>query len=154
MDLELHDLVTTEKRSRLTIVMTDNTTLSSVKPIIMEFDRTPTRFLIRLFSGSLEASVIPPNNIEFLTPNGELQIRGTLFDIKYIEGNPCPGFPNCLRYTDIGVYKGIVEVRNPTSLKPVSVRVTAGYETTIPCELPPAQPGPLGMSNITAPGYH
>jgi len=143
-----------EEHSELTIVMTDNTTLSAVEPTIMEFDRTPTRSLIRLFSGSLKASVIPPNNIEFLTPNGELQIRGTLFDIKYIEGKPCPGFPDCLRYTDIGVYKGIVEVRNPTSLKPVSVRVTAGDETTIPCELPPAQPGLLGINDITAPGYH
>ena len=45
-------------------------------------------------------------------------------------------------------------MRNPTSLKSISVRVAAGYETTVPCELLPATPGPLGIGNLTAPGYH
>jgi hypothetical protein len=91
---------------------------------------------------------------EVHTPNAVVSVRGTDFDTEYIEGKPCPGFPQCLRYTDIGVYKGIVEVRNPTSLKSISVRVTAGYETTVPCELPPANPAPLGIGDLTAPGYH
>jgi hypothetical protein len=81
-------------------------------------------------------------------------VRGTDFTTKYVAGKPCPGFPQCLRYTDVGVYKGIVEVSNPTNPKAAAVRVSSGYETTVPCELPPAKPGPLGMGDLTAPGYH
>jgi hypothetical protein len=95
-----------------------------------------------------------PAGFEVHTPNAVASVRGTDFDTEYIEGKPCPGFPQCLRYTDVGVYKGTVAVRNPTSLKSISVLVAAGYETTVPCELPPATPGPLGMGDLTGPGYH
>jgi hypothetical protein len=105
------------------------------------------RSLINLAAGKVSA-------FEVHTPNAVASVRGTDFETEYVEGEPCPGFPQCLRYTDIGVYKGIVEVRNPTSLRPISVKVDAGYETTIPCELPPASPGPLGIGDLTAPGYH
>jgi hypothetical protein len=91
---------------------------------------------------------------EVHTPNAVAGVRGTEFETAYIAGKPCPGFPTCLRYTDVGVFKGIVEVSNPTNPSASSVRVTQGYETTVPCELPPSSPAPLGMGELGAPGYH
>jgi hypothetical protein len=116
------------------------------------------RFFVELFRGTLGSVVTPAGNgsaqFEVHTPNAVVGVRGTDFKTEYIEGKPCPGFPTCLRYTDVGVYKGVVEVSNPTSAKPAVVQVTSGYETTVPCESPPAVPGPLGMGDLTAPGYH
>ncbi|HTW89891.1 MAG TPA: FecR family protein [Candidatus Binataceae bacterium] len=89
---------------------------------------------------------------EVHTPNAITAVRGTDFETAYIEGKPCPGFPDCLRYTDVGVYKGVVEVTNPADLK-ASVRVTEGYETTVPCELAPSSPAPLGIGDLMGPGY-
>ena len=87
------------------------------------------------------------------TPNAVVAARGTNFETAYIVGKPCPGFPECLRYTDVGVYEGVVEVSNPTNPRAAPVRVTPGYETTVPCELAPSSPAPLGMGELGAPGY-
>ena len=161
------DKIETADRSSLTILLLDGSrlTLSESSSIVM--DRTimvPTvanpavSVLIKLFAGQLRSLVHPmvgaPPHFEIHTPNAVVAVRGTDFETKYIAGKPCPGFPKCLRYTDVGVFQGIVEVSNPTGSKPASVRVASGYETTVPCELPPATPGPLGMGDLTAPGYH
>ena len=90
---------------------------------------------------------------EVRTPNAVMGVRGTEFEVAYIAGTPCPGFPDCLRYTDVGVYKGVVEVSNPLNPKAAAVTATAGYETTVPCEEPPAKPSPLGMNEMLSPAY-
>jgi hypothetical protein len=90
---------------------------------------------------------------EVRTPNALAGVRGTEFTTAYIAGTPCPGFPKCLRYTDVGVYKGEVEVRNPLNPKAAPVIAKAGYETTVPCEEPPATPSPLGMEEMLSPAY-
>jgi len=91
-------------------------------------------------------------HFEVHTPNASSAVRGTDFETAYIEGKPCPGFPDCLRYTDVGVYKGTVEVTNPAAPR-ASVVVTEGYETTVPCDLAPSGPAPLGFGNLIGPGY-
>ena len=155
------DKLETSRQSSVTIELIDGSqlTLSDASSVVIERVITSTAdSTIELFKGKLRSIVNiaagKPRGFEVHTPNAVASVRGTDFDTEYIEGKPCPGFPQCLRYTDIGVSKGIVEVRNPTSLKPISVRVTAGYETTVPCELPPANPAPLGIGDLTAPGYH
>lgn len=158
------DNLETSPGSSLTVVLIDGSqlTLSDSSSIVV--DRTTLMraanadSAITLFKGRLRSMVnfqggaLP--KFEVRTPNATTAVRGTDFETEYIEGKPCPGFPQCLRYTDVGVYQGVVEVRNPTSSKSVSVLVNTGYETTVPCELPPATPGPLGMGDLTAPGYH
>jgi len=54
---------------------------------------------------------------------------------------------------EVGVHKGVVEVRNPAKPKAPPVRVAQGYETTVPCEMAPSAAAPLGMSELSAPGY-
>jgi FecR protein len=113
--------------------------------------------LIRLLSGKLHSLVpvlINGGDFSVLTRNAISGVRGTEFETSYVEGKPCPGFPNCLRYTDVGVFKGVVEVRSASNPHAAPVRVTAGYETTVPCEIPPSSPSPLGASELELPGYH
>jgi hypothetical protein len=161
------DKVETADQGTLTVVLVDGSRLTLSESSWIVIDRSAvnpavadstTRFFVKLFKGTLGSLVVPAvgasPQFEVHTPNAVVGVRGTDFQTEYIEGKPCPGFPQCLQYTDVGVYKGMVEVRNPTSLKPVVVQITSGYETTVPCELPPATPGPLGMGDLTAPGYH
>jgi len=161
MTLVAGDKLETSRQSSVTIELIDGSQLILSDASSILIDRTMTSATdskIDLFKGRLRSVVnviagkLP--GFEVHTPNAVASARGTDFDTQYIKGKPCPGFPQCLRYTDIGVHKGTVEVRNPTSLKPNSVLVAAGYETTVPCELPPAPPAPLGIGDLTAPGYH
>ncbi len=164
MLIMIGDKLETSNDSSMTVVMVDGNqiTLSDSSSVVI--DRTAIATLkadsiIELFKGRLHSIVNSkpdgsPQDFAVHTPNAVAAVRGTDFETAYIEGKPCPGFPKCLRYTDVGVYKGVVEVRNPTSSKLVSVRVSSGYETTVPCELPPASPGPLGIGEILGPAYH
>jgi hypothetical protein len=88
------------------------------------------------------------------TGNAICGVRGTDFETAYIEGKPCPGFPDCKRYTDVGVARGAVEVRSATNPEAAPILVSGGYETTVPCEEPPSSPSPLGASELESPGYH
>jgi hypothetical protein len=156
------DKLETSTKSSLTIVLFDGSeiSLSESSSIVIDQDVVgPVRdSFVKLFKGRLHSVVTPRGgrlpDFEVRTPNAVVGVRGTDFETEYIDGKPCPGFPRCLRYTDVGVYSGIVEVSNPTSPGAASVRVRTGYETTVPCELPPATPGPLGIGDLAAPGYH
>ncbi len=112
--------------------------------------------LIELLVGKLH-SIVPfasgKTRFNLRTGNAVCGVRGTEFDAAYIVGKPCPGFPKCLRYTDVGVQRGAVEVRSTTNPRAKPVRVTTGYETTVPCEIPPSSPSPLGASELELPGY-
>jgi FecR protein len=163
MMIMLGDKIETSNDSSVTILLADGSQLTLAESSAMVIDSSmigPGRSdsMIELFQGKLHSVINPRNGslpeFEVHTPNAVAGVRGTDFETEYIAGKPCPGFPQCLRYTDVGVYKGVVEVRNPTSTSAVTVRVSGGYETTVPCELPPASPGPLGMGDLTAPGYH
>jgi len=58
-----------------------------------------------------------------------------------------------MRYTTVGVSKGIVAVSNPSNPAPPT-EVREGYETTVACESAATSPAPLGMEDLGAPGYH
>lgn len=119
---------------------------------------TRTSALLKLWGGHLHTIVTAvvggPPAFEVHTPNGVAAVRGTDFDTAFVEGHPCPEDHTCMRYTTVGVSKGIVEVSNPLNSTAPSVQVGEGYETTIPCESPATSPAPLGMEGMGAPGYH
>lgn len=163
MPIILGDQLETSANSEATISLVDGSQLTLSESTAIVVDQSvvgprPTDSIVNLFRGKLRSVInlrggsLP--DFEVHTPNAVAGVRGTDFETEYIEGKPCPGFPHCLRYTDVGVYKGVVEVRNRIATKATSVLVSSGYETTVPCELPPANPGPLGMGNLAAPGYH
>jgi len=163
MQILFGDKLETSAKSSLTVVLIDGSEISLSESSSIVVDRSMVNTanadsFIKLFKGRLHSVINPRGgtlpDFEVRTPNAVVGVRGTDFETEYIDGKPCPGFPRCLRYTDVAVYSGFVEVRNPTNPKSSSVRVSKGYETTVPCELPPATPGPLGMGDLTAPGYH
>jgi hypothetical protein len=78
-----------------------------------------SKSLIHLAVGRLRAVVetigATSPDVKIHTQNAIAAARGTDFEVDFIEGKPCPQQPSCLRYTTVGVYKGTVEVTNPTS---------------------------------------
>src|SRR5208282_1539601 len=100
-------------------------------------------------------SIVPvllrTEGFEIHTPNAVTAVRGTDFDTTYIEGRARPGYEGCQRYTDVRVREGVVAVSNLANPGEV-VEVTAGYETTVPCLLPPLNAGPLGIAGAIGPG--
>jgi ferric-dicitrate binding protein FerR (iron transport regulator) len=117
-----------------------------------------SKSLIHLAVGRLRAVVetlgATSPDFKIHTQNAIAAARGTDFEVDFIEGKPCPQQPSCLRYTTVGVYKGTVEVTNPTSPPGASpVNVTAGYQTNVPCETPPSSMAPWGIEELGTPGY-
>ena len=157
----LGDKIETLASAEVTLVLRGGTELklgeSSTIVIDQSVAKQPT--IVRLLLGRLRAwvnaAVGAGPDFEVHTPNAVAGVRGTDFEVAFIDGKPCPAEPTCLRYTTVGVYRGTVVVANPTS-PPGSapVIVTAGYETTIPCETPPTSPSPWGTEELRAPGYH
>jgi hypothetical protein len=160
----LDDVFTTQRSSSVAITLAGGSVLEVGQSSSIRIDQdvlneqTGTHStIIRLLKGKLHsfvASLVTGGNFSVLTGNAISGVRGTEFETAYIEGKPCPGFPDCLRYTDVGVYKGIVEVRSVTNPQAPPVQVSGGYETTVPCEEQPSSPSPLGATELEVPGYH
>jgi len=161
MPVIARDKLQTMAKSSLTVTLLGGSQLRLAELSTMVIDDAAadarSNTTISLMLGHLRAvvhtAVGAPPHFEVHTPNAIVGVRGTEFRTAYIEGKPCPGFPTCLHYTEVGVFKGVVEVRNPTNPKAAPVRVTEGYETTVPCDLPPSSAAPLGMNELGAPGY-
>ncbi len=167
MAVHVGDRIAVGAGSKVTIALSDGSTLEAGASSTMVVDeqlleaggsRGATR--VSLLSGILRAVAKHTSsgnlpNFEVHTPNAVAAARGTDFEVDFIDGKPCPVEPSCSRYTTVGVYTGIVEVTNPTSASgSPAARVTAGYQTNVPCEIPPTSPGPWGVEELGAPGYH
>jgi hypothetical protein len=85
-------------------------------------------------------------NFEVHTPNAVVAVRGTKWITRYHEGTERPGFPSCKRFTDIEVYDGMVNVGSAANTSAQHVAVSAGYETTVACDAPPLEAGPIGIT--------
>ena len=160
----LGDVFTTQRSASMVITLQGGSELDLGESSSIRINRdllnssTGARLtLIRLLAGKLH-SLVPSlsrgGDFSVLTGNAISGVRGTDFEVSYIEGKPCPGFPDCLRYTDVGVRKGTVEVKSVTNPHAPAVMVRGGYETTVPCEEPPSSPSPLGATELESPGYH
>jgi ferric-dicitrate binding protein FerR (iron transport regulator) len=156
--------ITTAPKAEVTLTLRDGSILTLGESGTMTVDHmvgtaAAAPSVIGLLGGHLRSVVAAAlrgtiRSFEIHTPNAIAGVRGTKFDTAFIEGTPCPGFPKCLRYTEVGVSEGIVEVSNPTNPSAAPVTVKAGYATTVPCEEAPSSPGPLGIGEMGGPGYH
>jgi FecR protein len=157
-DVLLYDRFITEPSSSITRLEVGPSSSIRIDQHMLNSEKGDRSTVIGLLTGTIH-SIVPfaaNHNASFVvrTGNAICGVRDTEFETSYIEGKPCPGFPDCKRYTDVGVYRGVVEVRSTTNPKARPVRVSAGYETTVPCEIPPSAPSPLGATELEAPGYH
>jgi hypothetical protein len=159
ISVELHDRLVTSVNSSAVVVLSSGVTLTLGEHTNLAFDQTVTtggtgRTELNMLQGGLRSIVpvlAPTQNFEVHTPNASTAVRGTDFDVTYIDGRVRPGYGGCQRYTDVRVREGIVAVANlanPTQ----AVEIEAGYETTVPCLLPPLNAGPLGIAGAVGPG--
>ncbi|HJU09995.1 MAG TPA: FecR family protein [Candidatus Binataceae bacterium] len=163
MAVQLHDQITTGPASAATVTLTDNqSTIALAESTTLVFDENVVaggvrqRTLVRLLAGGMSSLIhtalyrgIP--TFEVHTPNATAATRGTDFDTTYVQGIIRPGYEGCQRYTDVRVREGIVRLTNPAN--PAALEdVPAGFETTVPCLLPPLNAGPLGITGAAAPG--
>jgi ferric-dicitrate binding protein FerR (iron transport regulator) len=166
MSVMLHDRIETKGDGNLTLSLRGGTELTLIESSTIELDEGVVAedrrrsSVIHLLVGRLRAIVNATvsdqtSSLQIRTSNAVAAVRGTDFEVAFIEGKPCPVQPSCTRYTTVGVYRGKVEVTNPTAPKgSKGVEVTGGYETNVPCETPPTSPSPWGVEELGAPGYH
>jgi hypothetical protein len=157
--IQLHDRLTTAPRSSATVRLASGITLTLAEHTSLTFDQNVTtagtgRTQLNVVEGGLR-SIVPhllrTESFEIHTPNAITAVRGTDFDTTYTAGVVRPGFDGCQRYTDVRVREGVVAVSNLANPTRV-VDIEAGYETTVPCELPPLNAGPLGIAGAAGPG--
>lgn len=157
--IQLHDRLATSVNSSATVTLASGITLTLAEHTNLTFDQNVTtagtgRTQLNLVEGGLR-SIVPvlmrTESFEVHTPNAITAVRGTDFDTTYIEGRIRPGYEGCQRYTDVRVREGVVAVSNLANPTQV-VDIEAGYETTVPCELPPLNAGPLGIAGAAGPG--
>jgi len=157
----LHDQLTTMPDSAVTVTLADNSTLSLSQSTTLVFDEnvvaggTRQRTLVGLLSGAVNSVITTAMRsgnptFQINTPNAQVGVRGTDFETSYTEGTPRPGYEGCQRYTDVVVRKGVVVVSNRVNLA-AEVDVPGGYETTVPCLLPPLAAGLIGIGGGAAP---
>jgi ferric-dicitrate binding protein FerR (iron transport regulator) len=157
------DEIATDAGSGATITLLNGSRLTLGESTSIVIDESiiaadqSSKSLIHLLLGRLRAvveAVAASSDFKIHTQNAIAAVRGTDFEVEFIEGKPCPQQPSCLRYTTVGVYKGTVEVTNPTSPTGAApVTVTAGYQTNVPCETPPSSMAPWGVEQLGSPGY-
>jgi FecR protein len=160
MPIDLHDRIITSPNSDAIVTLASGITVTLGEHTNLSFDQNvasvgaPAPNQLNMLQGALRSVVPvlqPTQSFEVHTPNASTAVRGTDFDVTYIEGRVRPGYGGCQRYTDVRVREGIVAVANLAS-PTQAVEVEAGYETTVPCLLPPLNAGPLGIAGAVGPG--
>jgi ferric-dicitrate binding protein FerR (iron transport regulator) len=161
LPVQIGDHLTTDADSSLAIVLTDASRLELGESSTLVLDqhllgpgggRASTK--VSLFGGfvhsvvNLTAGGSP--NFEVHTPNAVAAARGTDFNTGFQQGATRPGYAGCNRFTDVAVLEGTVGVSQPAVPAAGEVPITAGYETTIPCDEAPLAPGPLGLTGAIA----
>ena len=145
-----HAVITLTDGSRLEIGDSSNIVIDN-HALAPAGGRAATR--VSLFSGVLRSVASATGgtaNFEVHTPNAVAAVRGTRWDTAYTEGESRPTYGDCHKFTDVVVYEGIVDIRNPTATN--GIDVPAGYEVTVPCESGSTLPGPIGMTGARSMG--
>lgn len=144
-----HAVIILNDQSRLELGPASNITLDQ---FTLAAGASATR--VSLFSGVMRslvnaASGGAPANYQVHTPNAIAAVRGTKFDTAYSENVIRPGYQGCEKYTDVSVYQGSVNLA-PIGNPNLGKDIKAGYESTLPCDKPPNDAGPLSMTGAVS----
>jgi len=163
MPISIGDKIRTLKNAQVSVTFRDGSSAELGESSYLTIDRyalsgsTRTSGLLALWAGRLHTIVkVATGNepsFEVHTPNAVVAVRGTDFETAFIDNRACPEDRSCMRYTTVGISKGVVAVSNPSNPAPPT-EVREGYETTVACESAATSPAPLGMEDLGAPGYH
>jgi hypothetical protein len=144
MPIQLHDRITTQPNSYLTIGMVDNSELRLGASAILSIDDsmvvngTPAPSKVGLLGGELHSLITgamrgSSPTFEVHTPNAVGAVRGTEFDTAYYEGITRTKYPNCHQFTDLAVEDGTVNVVNALNPGAGNLDVHKGERTTVAC---------------------
>src|SRR5208283_179590 len=143
MPVSIGDKIRTMKNAQVSVMFRDGSSAELGESSYLSIDSyalagsTRTAGLLALWAGRLRTIVKVATgsepSFEVHTPNAVVAVRGTDFETAFIDNRPCPEDRSCMRYTTVGVSRGIVAVSNPSNPAPPT-EVREGYETTVACE--------------------
>jgi hypothetical protein len=149
MGLIVADEIDTSADGHLTIMLADKTKLELAAASTLVLDelvlsgKTRESARLTLVTGRIRSIVSSAmhgaGNFTVQTPNVLAGVRGTDFEVEYIEGEPSPELAACLQFSEALVYEGEVEVANSASGSDTVV-VKKGFGTTVACDYPPTAP--------------
>ena len=152
MGLMVADQIDTSADGHLTIMLGDKSKLELAAASTLVLDeflvngKTRESARLTLVTGRIRSIVSSAmhggGTFSVQTPNVLAGVRGTDFEVDYIEGEPSPELSSCLQFSEALVYEGEVEVANSVSGGDTLV-VKKGFGTTVACEYPPTAPIPL-----------
>ncbi len=156
MPIMLHDQLITSTGANLVVVLSDRSRISLGESAKLDVDEhlvgtsgSRSSTILKLLAGSVHSIVSSgvgrAFNYQIRTSNSVIAVRGTDFEVDFSKGKARVGFNGCGIYTDVRVHSGLVEVENPAH-PGAKIEVAGGFATTIPCDAPPLNPGPLGLA--------
>jgi len=161
--VDVGDQIVTAAASSLTITLSDKSQIEVTDSSTLTIDqntlnaagvRASTR--LSLLTGLVRSlvSTTPgtPPNFEVHTPNAVASARGTYYDVDHETGAHDKKFKDCTEFTHVAVYKGNVDVYNPTNPSSPTVNVKEGQKVTIPCGGAPVFGGPVPLAEWLAIG--
>ena len=162
MPVVLQDQLNTQPRSRLTVTLSDNSTLAMGPSSMLVINqhllgpagRASTR--VSLLGGTVQSAVTSAlrgaaPDFEVRTPNAIAGARGTVFTTGFTTQSR-PEYPGCAQFTDLSVAQGTVDFAGALNPGAPHVLVSAGFETTIACNGNPLPAGPAGVTGAFSSG--
>lgn len=161
MPIILHDQISTDPNSSMTIGLVDNSSLQLGPASTMTIDDSvlvngvgaPSK--VGLLGGDLHSIIVGAmrgnaTTFEVHTPNAIGAVRGTDFNTHY-DTDQHKEDPSCLHTTRVDVYDGTVQVCN-TATPPVCKDVHKGKHTVVRCGVFWLDWGPVGLGALGAVG--
>jgi len=161
MPILLHDQISTDPNSSLTIGLVDNSSLQLGPSSTITIDDSvlvngvgaPSK--VGLLGGDLHSTIVGAmrgnaTTFEVHTPNAIGAVRGTDFNTHY-DNNSHKEDPSCLHTTRVDVNDGTVQVCNYAT-PPVCKDVKKGQHTVVRCGVFWFDWGPVGLGALGAVG--
>ena len=124
------------------VVMNTDTT-ATIRSAAKAHTSGGEKYAIQLAKGELYVEVVPGHAFEVTTPNAQLTITGTKFNVRT---SPAPGSNR----TDLTLLKGSVRLAPGSSDWGEAVDVTAGYASTVLSNTAPSDPHKVDALAATA----
>jgi len=145
------DRITNESDGRVTVTLSDSSQFELIESstlVLTEYRLNPggsrASTKISLLEGMVHSLVRltagTPPNLEVRTPNAIATAHGTTYDTQYRKGATRAGYATCREFSDVSVYYGTVEVRNPNKPSAPPIELHAGSKTFVPCDLAAVTP--------------
>jgi ferric-dicitrate binding protein FerR (iron transport regulator) len=150
--VDVGDRIVTGAGSNVTVTLTDGSQIEITDSSNLTFDQntlnadgtrasTKLSLLTGLVRSLVRSTAGTPPNFEVHTPNAVASARGTDYEVDHETGVQDNRYKGCTEFSHVAVYKGDVEVYNPTNPSAPPVDVKQGHKVTVPCGAAPILSG-------------